>query len=220
MIFDENSSIEEILKNNEIVEFKEKRLVLASGSLSRFKIMKKLGLDFLVIPSLVDEEMLKREFGKVKTEEEAVKYVKMLSLAKAKWVKEHTKNAVILAADTVAFYKGEILEKPKDEVDARRIFSALSDSVHVAITGVCIIDDKSIDNFFRISKVKMLNIPKELQDILVKDKLTYTYAGGYCIDGNLEEKVIVEKKEFNNVLGLPIEDILVKLKEAGYDFSK
>ena len=66
----------------------------------------------------------------------------------------------------------------------------------------------------------MLNIPKVLQDILVMDELTYTYAGGYCVDGNLGDKVIVEDKEFNNVLGLPIEDIVRKLKEAGYDFSK
>lgn len=220
MLFRDIKSINDILKNNEIIEFEEKTLVLASNSLTRFRIMQKSGLEFVVVPSFIDEEGVKQEFGEVKTEEKACEYVKKLALAKAKWVKEHTRNAVVLSADTIAFYKDEILEKPKDEDDARRIFTTLSDSIHSVITGVCIIDDKMEDNFARVSPIKMLEIPKELQDELVKDKLTYTYAGGYCIDGNLGDNVIVEDSEFNNILGLPIEEIIIKLEEAGYDFSK
>lgn len=209
-----------ILENDDIIEFKEKTLVLASNSKSRLKIMENANLNFVVVPSLADEEELKKSLGRVDAEEKAVKYVKELSLAKAKWVKEHTKNAVVIAADTIAFYNGEVLEKPKDEDDARRIFSTLSNSIHVAITGVCIAYDKETDNFAKISDVKMLEIPNDLQEILLKDKLTYTYAGGYCVDGNLRDKVVIKPQDFNNVLGLPIEDIIIKLKEAGYDFSR
>jgi len=220
MFFKDVISIAETLEEGNIIEFDKKTLILASNSKSRLKIMQKADLDFVVVPSFIDEEGLKKSFGKVETQDKAIEYVKMLALAKARWVKDHTKNTVVLAADTIAFYDGEILEKPKNEEDARRIFTALSDSIHVAITGVCIIDDKLEDNFVKVSPVKMLEIPIGLQDILVKDKLTYTYAGGYCVDGNLGDKVIVDAKEFNNVLGLPIEDIMIKLKEAGYDFSK
>ena len=208
------------LLNNEIIEFKEKTLVLASKSASRIKVLEKFGLKFVAIPSLIDEEKLKIEFGEVKSEDKAADYVKRLSYEKAMWVYEHVRNAVVIGADTVAFYKDEILEKPKDEADARRIFTTLSNSTHTVLTGVCIVDDKKTDNFVKVSPIKMLDIPKELQDILVKDKLTYTYAGGYCIDGNLGEKAIVEKEDFNNILGIPIEDILEKLKEEGYDFSR
>ena len=208
------------IKSGKIVEFEDKILVLASSSVSRFNIMKNAGFKFCVIPSLLDEESLKMEFGEVKDEESAVSYVKRLAYEKALWLSKRIKNAVIIAADTVAFYKDEILEKPKDEEDARRIFSALSDSSHVAITGVCIIDEDKVDNFAKVSSVKMLCIPDELQDILVKDELTYTYAGGYCVDGNLGDRIIVKKEDFNNVMGLPIEDIKIKLEEEGYDFSK
>ena len=214
MVFDN------ILGNNETIEFPKKTLILASGSASRLKIMKNADFEFVVIPSSIDEDKLKVEFGKVEKEDDAVKYVKKLSYEKAAWLSSRVKNAVILAADTIAFYKNEILEKPKDEEDARRIFSALSNSVHVAITGVCIIDGEKINNFAKISPVKMLEIPQSLQDILVKDKLTYTYAGGYCVDGNLGDKVIVDEAEFNNVMGLPIEDIKKIFEEEGYDFSK
>lgn len=220
MFFKDNRSIKEALENNEIIEFEEKTLVLASNSNTRFRIMKKAGLKFKVIPSLSDEEELKKKFNEVDTEEKACEYVKRLALSKAKWVKEHTKNTVVIAADTIAFCNSEILEKPKDEADARRIFSLISNSVHTVITGVCIIDDEKIDNFSKVSPIKMLEISKELQDILVKDKLTYTYAGGYCIDGNLEGRAIVDAKDFDNILGLPIDEIIEKLKEAGYDFSE
>ncbi len=220
MIFKDMASVNEALAKNEIIEFSEKTLILASGSASRFKIMGNANLKFVVIPSRINEEKLKGEFGKIKTESDAEEYVKMLSYAKAEWLKSRVKNAVILAADTVAFYKNEILEKPKNEKDARRIFSTLSNSTHIAITGVCIIDGEKINNFAKISPVKMLDIPDSLQDILVKDKLTYTYAGGYCVDGNLGDKVVLDKADFNNVMGLPIEDIMKIFEEEGYDFSK
>jgi len=220
MFFKDADSIKEVLESDEIIEFEGKTLVLASNSSTRFRIMENMGLKFVVIPSLANEEELKKSFNKIDTKEKACEYVKLLALAKAKWVNEHTRNAVTIAADTVVFCEKEILEKPKDEADARRIFSLISNSVHDVITGVCIIDDQNIDNFAKASPIKMLEISKDLQDVLVKDKLTYTYAGGYCIDGNLEGKAIVNPKDFNNILGLPIEDIIIKLKEAGYDFSK
>ena len=66
----------------------------------------------------------------------------------------------------------------------------------------------------------MKEISRELQDILVKDESTYKYAGGYCIDGNLSDRAIVDEKDFDNVMGLPIDEIKKKLREAGYDFSK
>lgn len=217
---DEKDVFVEKLKNGEIIEFDRKTLILASKSLSRYKIMKKAGVNFVVIPSLAEEEKIKQIFGEVRTEGRAYEYVKMLAYEKAKWLSSRVKNGVIVAADTIAFYKDEILEKPKDENDARRIFNTLSNSVHIALTGVCIIDGEKIDNFVEVSPVKMLEIPVGLQDILVKDKLTYTYAGGYCVDGNLGDRVIVKAEDFNNVMGLPIEKILKKLEEAGYDFSE
>src|SRR5574344_374127 len=128
MIFTNTESAKAALKNGESIEFENKRLVLASGSKSRARIMNKAGFDFAVIPSLADEEGIKKEFGKVNSEEKAIEYVLKLSREKAKWLAPRIKNAVILAADTIAFYKDQILEKPKDEADARRIFDFLSDT--------------------------------------------------------------------------------------------
>lgn len=220
MMFTDTESAKSALKNGENVEFTNKTLVLGSGSMSRAKIMNRAGLNFVVLPSLTDEENIKKNFGMVDSEEKAVKYVLKLSKEKATWLASKVGNAVILSADTIAFYKDRILEKPKDEADARRIFDFLSDTTHIAITGVCIIDGDEIDNFEVISSVRMLPIPEEEKERLIKDKLTYTYAGGYCVDGNLGDKTVVKKEDFSNVMGLPVEIIIKKLKERGYDFSK
>lgn len=197
-----------------------KKLVLASGSLSRKKIMERANLDFEIVLSDIDEDKIKENIGKVDSIEKAINYVKILAYEKGKSLKDKLDDSVILSADTIAFLDNEILEKPKDEKDARRIFNMLSDTVHYAITGVSIITKDFEDNFAVVSEVRVKNIEEELQDILVQDKLTYTYAGGYCIDGMLKDKVVVEKEDFNNVMGLPIEVIIKKFKEAGYDFSK
>lgn len=203
------------------IEFEEKTLVLASGSLTRERIMKQNNIRHVIIPSLADEDSAKREFGVADSLEKAEKYVQRLSYEKAIWLKARLQNAVILAADTVAFYQNEILEKPKDEADARRIFNFLSETTHHAITGVCIVDGEKIKNFSVISPIKMLKITKEEQDVLVKNPMTYRYAGGYCIDDNFAGKTIVENKDdFNNIMGLPLKEILEYLKEEGYDFSE
>ena len=65
----------------------------------------------------------------------------------------------------------------------------------------------------------MVRTGGSIQDELVRDKLTYTYAGGYCIDGNLRDRVKVLPEDFNNVMGLPIEDIINKLEKLGYNFK-
>lgn len=197
----------------------DKVLILASMSASRAKIMDRAGLSFITAKSDAPEEELKEKFGKVDSLDKAREYVLMLSRAKARGVRGGDKNAVIIGADTIAFYKDEKLEKPKDESDARRIFSMLSGTTHYCLTGVCIIDGDYEDNFCKVSEVKMDEIPNEVQDELVRDKLTYTYAGGYCIDGNLHDRAEVLPEDFNNVMGLPIEDIIDKLKKRGYDFK-
>lgn len=197
----------------------DKILVLASNSASRAKIMSNFGLRFETVLSVAPEDALKENFGMVDTIDKAREYVLMLSREKARGAKCDKEKSVIIGADTIAFYKDEKLEKPKDEADARRIFSMLSNTVHYCLTGVCIIDGDYEDNFCKISRVEMGEISKKMQDELVRDKLTYTYAGGYCIDGNLRDKAKVLPEDFNNVLGLPIEDIIDKLNKLEYNFK-
>ena len=200
----------ETIENKEKIIFSEPTIILASKSISRRRIMEQAGISFVVLPSIVDEEKIKEEFPIIDTEELAVKYVKRLAYEKAKALEDYVENGIIIAADTIAFCANEKLEKPVDKEDARRILIKISGSKHLAITGVCIIKDKVVDNFSEASFVEMDKFEEEKIEELVNNPNTYLYAGGYCIDDNIQGYAHVEPKDYNNVMGLPLETIALK----------
>ena len=200
------------IQNNEKIIFSEPTIILASKSLSRKRIMQNAGISFVVLPSIVDEEMVKKEFPVIDTEELACKYVKKLAYEKAKALEDYVENGIIIAADTIAFCDNEKLEKPVDKEDARRILTKISASKHLAITGVCIIKDGITDNFYEKSFVEMDKFEEEKIEELINNPNTYLYAGGYCIDDNIEGYAHVALPDYSNVMGLPLQTITLKLK--------
>lgn len=196
------------IANEEVIEFADKTIVLASASITRRRIMEEADIPFVVIKNTLDEEKIKCD---ITTNESAEEYVKVLAYEKAMTLKPYLKNAIIISADTIAYCDGEKIGKPKDEADAYRILNKLSGSVHSVITGICIIDD-DIENFTVTSKITMKEFPKIKIDELVKNEKTYLYAGGYCIDDNIEGYAMYDDKDFNNIKGLPIEKIIKLIK--------
>lgn len=202
----------EAIKNNEKIIFEKTTIILASKSVSRRRIMEQAGISFVVLPSIVDEEKIKKEFPLIDTEELATKYVKKLAYEKAKALEDYVENGIIIAADTIAFCDNEKLEKPVDKEDARRILTKISGSKHLAITGVCIIKDGITDNFYETSFVEMDKFEEEKIEELINNPNTYLYAGGYCIDDNIQGYSHVAPADYSNVMGLPLQTIVLKLK--------
>lgn len=200
------------IKNNEKIIFEKTTIILASKSISRKRIMEQAGILFVVLPSIVDEEKIKKEFPVIDTEELAIKYVKKLAYEKAKALEDYVENGIIIAADTIAFCDNEKLEKPVDKEDARRILTKISGSKHLAITGVCIIKDGITDNFHETSFVGMDKFEEEKIEELIDNPNTYLYAGGYCIDDNIQGYAHVAPDDMENVMGLPLNAIMVKIK--------
>ena len=196
------------IKNNEKIIFENPTIILASKSISRKRIMEQAGISFVVLPSIVDEEKIKKEFPLINTEELATEYVKKLAYEKAKALEDYVENGIIIAADTIAFCDNEKLEKPVDIEDARRILTKISASKHVAITGVCIIKDGVTDNFHETSFVEMDKFEEEKIEELINNPNTYLYAGGYCIDDNIQGYAHVADSDMTNVMGLPLEEII------------
>ena len=87
----------------------------------------------------------------------------------------------------------------------------ISDSKHLAITGVCIIKDSVVDNFYEKSYVVMDKFEEEKIEELINDPNTYLYSGGYCIDDNIQGYAHVAENDIDNVMGLPLETILIKI---------
>ena len=174
---------------------KSLKVILASASPRRIELLKKIVEDFDVVVSNVDESI---------SFEDPAKAVQKIAERKASAIHE---NAVIIAADTIVFFK-KALGKPKDEEDAVNTLLSLNGKKHLVYTGVCVSSPNKRICFVDCTEVYF----KELSEDDIRDYVKYYLpldkAGSYGIqDGVLVEKIV---GSYDNVVGLPTE----KLKEV------
>ena len=189
------------------------KYILASMSPRRKEILSDMGLCFTVEPSDVDENI-----GVFEPE----MLVKELSLLKAVNIaSKHTgEEALIIAADTVVALKGEILGKPKDEEDAKRMLSMLSEETHSVFTGYCVSDAKSGKTVSECAETKVTFRKLTDEEIIeyIKSGEPMDKAGAYGIQGKAGKFVSDTDGEYTNVVGLP-KEALKKLLEEEFTFE-
>ncbi|MBE7085177.1 MAG: septum formation protein Maf [Clostridiales bacterium] len=147
------------------------------------------------------------------------------SLAKQKAMEvarlKEAEGKAVLGADTVVSLNGEVLGKPKDEADARRMLLALSGKKHEVYTGVCMIypDDNGERKVLveaDCTKVFFRELSKEFIEEYIRGGSPMDKAGAYGIqDGGLVEKI---EGSFSNVVGLPVElckEMIKKISSKG-----
>lgn len=189
------------------------KYILASMSPRRKEILERMGLEFSVEPSDVDENIGVTD---------PVLLVKELSLLKATNIasKHSGENVLIIAADTVVALNGEILGKPKDEDDAIRMLNMLSGATHSVFTGYCVTDAKSGKAVSKCAETKVTF--RELSDEEISEYIKsgepMDKAGAYGIQGGAGKFVTNTDGEYTNVVGLP-EDALTKLLKEEFTFE-
>src|SRR5476651_1253739 len=112
-----------------------KQLILASASPRRKQLLQLLRLPFTVYPSDIEEKLDPKLSPR--------QQVESLSQKKAKAVGSQFENALIIAADTMVAYGNEIIGKPTNENDARRMLRKLNGYVHSIVTGISLYDTKT-----------------------------------------------------------------------------
>lgn len=172
-------------------------LILASASPRRKEILQSLKLEFKVVVSVSDEIT-----EKIKPED----IVKDLALQKATNVQNLIgKNAVIIAADTIVFIDGKILEKPKDKNEAYQMLSKLQGNWHTVYTGVCILkENKGTVNYFEKSCVHMRKVSEEEIWEYIKVAQPFDKAGAYGVQDESCNFVDKVEGELETVIGLPV----------------
>ena len=173
-----------------------KKIILASKSPRRKKILEQVGLNFEVMVSDFDETKIK-----FKTPQEMVE---KLSLAKAKLIAKKNPGAIIIGADTTVIFKKEIIGKPKSKADAFRILRLLSGNTHEIVTGFTVIKGSKSITKHVISKVKFKKLSNAEIKAYVATGEPMDKAGGYGIQekGGLFMENITG--DYFNVVGLPI----------------
>lgn len=173
-------------------------LILASESPRRRELIKKITNDFVVIPSNVDESVLHIAPHDLPGE---------LSKLKAYSIFANYPNDEVLACDTVVILHGELMGKPKDKKEAFEMLSKLSGEKHVVISGYTYISkDREITRTVR-TYVYFNKLSDELINKYIESGSPMDKAGAYGIQDKEFNLVNHIDGDFDNVIGLPVEDI-------------
>lgn len=183
-------------------------LLLASSSPRRRELLAQIGVAFTVVPSRVDEDDLTRRLGAWgPASPEAL--VACLAAAKAREVAsrpETPPGALVLAADTVVVLDGEVLGKPVDEADARRMLGRLAGRVHRVVSGVAVVRarDGLLLADVEVTEVQMAPLDPDAIDRYVATGEPLDKAGSYAVQGL--GSILVERVHgcYFNVVGLPL----------------
>jgi septum formation protein len=175
----------------------DQRIVLASASPRRAELLRAAGIDFDVLPAHVDESILPGEGAR--------DYVSRLAEAKARAVHAHDSRRIVLAADTVVVVDSQILGKPVDEADARRMLKALSARPHEVLTAVSIFHPGEIvDTRIEATIVEFAPLSDADIDWYVLSGEPMDKAGAYAVQGLASRFVTRIEGSYSNVVGLPI----------------
>ena len=184
------------------------KIILASKSGVRKKILNKNGINCQVIPANVDEDQIKKSLLEEKATPEIIS--KNLAELKANKISEKKHDQLVLGADSVIDLNGELISKPVDRKEAFEILEKLNGQKHQLISSVCISKNGSmIWNLTDASNLTMKQLNSdEIKSYLVKirDKELYAY-GVYQIETDGRSLFSKIEGDEDTIMGLPVKQI-------------
>lgn len=196
------------------------KFILASGSEWRKRLLSWLNEPIEVMVSGVDES----EFE----DESAEELVERLAVAKAQKVRQSLTSSqledgrvMIVAADTVIVFEGEVLGKPEDRDDAMRMIKRLQGTEHAVVTGVCVMDADSgeMEVAFELTVVRLRPMSTTHIEQFLDTNEWQGKAGGYQILKSIDKHIAEIEGSVTNVIGLPLLMLVEMLSELGVDVS-
>ncbi len=180
-------------------------LILASASPRRAELLRQLELEFKVVPAdateIFDEQLSPRELCQLNAHR------------KARAVAKKIPDALVLGADTLVFLDGEIMGKPRDVADARRMLMQLQGRTHQVVTGVNLIHLRghrerifAVNTDVTFRPLTTGQVGDYLSKINPLDK-----AGAYAIQEHGDLIVSEISGSYSNVVGLPVEQLTAEL---------
>ena len=200
------------------------QMILASASPRRKELLEQIGAEFVICPAKGEE---------VITETDPSAVVMELSRQKAEEVasgvltynEQHAdlatpQNILVIGADTVVAYENQILGKPKDEEDARRMLTMLSGKTHSVYTGVTFVfidkEGRTGEHcFFEKTDVSLYPLKEEEIERYIQSGDPMDKAGSYGIQGRFAIHIKEIRGDYNNVVGLPVARLYQELQKLG-----
>ena len=193
---------------NMLDNLKKYKVVLASNSPRRKELLSGLGIDYEVktLPD-IDES-----FPEGLSEVETATYIARAKADVYRTIMQP--DELIITADTIVWLDGEVMGKPVDGEDARRMLRALSGKTHQVITGVCLTTVGVQKSFATVTDVTFCSLSEEEIAHYVENYRPMDKAGSYGIQewiGFVGVESI--SGSYFNVMGLPIQRLYTELKK-------
>ena len=188
-------------------DMKEKKIILASKSPRRKELLSEMGITFDIYSKEIEEHL--------DPDVEPARAVEKLAEEKAQAVFDECLDAIVIGADTVVCVDHEILGKPKDREDARRMLEKLSGSTHQVIGGVALLSKEKRIVFSCVTTVHFYELSEEQILAYIDSNEPMDKAGAYGIQGLGKQFVEGIEGDYFNVVGLPVSRVLRALKEFG-----
>ena len=184
------------------------KIILASNSKVRKKILDENEIKCKVFPSNIDEESVKKSLLKENTNPEIIS--KNLAELKANKISLKFNDEIVIGADSVIDVNNELVSKPKNRKEALQILKKLNDKTHYLISSVCISKNGSmIWNYTDKAALTMKYLTdKQLEEYLSKitDEALYAY-NVYQIEGEGRSLFSKIEGDENTIMGLPVNKI-------------
>ena len=184
------------------------KIILASKSEVRKKILEESGINCIIEPSNIDEDLIKESLLKENATPKLIS--KNLAELKANKVSQKKNGNLVLGADSIINLNGEIISKPLNRDEALQILKKLNGKKHQLISSVCVSKNGSmIWNYTDIAILTMKQMSEdELKSYLmkIKDKELYAY-NVYQIEGEGRSLFSKIEGDENTIMGLPINQI-------------
>ena len=184
------------------------RLILASGSPRRSKLLAELGVDFEVRPVEIDESQSAGESPQAL----------VIRLAREKAEAERPPGSLILAADTMVVLDGNALGKPDNDATARVMLRQLAGKTHTVVTGVALydVDRDTLVAELETSEVQIAAMEEEEIDWYVATGEPLDKAGSYAIQGLGAMFVEGISGNYSNIVGLPLPLTRALFRKLGF----
>lgn len=190
-----------------MISKQNKKIILASGSPRRKEMLLASGIPFEIVVANIDEKPLENEGGH--------DYVTRNALEKGMAVsKQFSHDEFILSADTIVVTKEDkILEKPIDEEHAREMLRLLSGNTHLVLSGYSIIQNSKelISRIIETTVTFRILSDYEINSY-INTKEPFDKSGGYGIQGKAMGFIKSINGSYTNVMGLPLSEVLIDLK--------
>ena len=189
-----------------------KTIYLASRSPRRAELLTQIGLDFIVLPSDIDETPM--------LDEQSHAYVLRLAAEKAQacyasLIAQSSLIYPVLAADTTVSIDGKILGKPQDDDDAFQMLTSMSGRWHEVHTGIALATSDGMKVAISTTKVEMAKLSDETILAYVATGEPLDKAGAYGIQGLAGALIKRIEGSYSGVMGLPIYETAQLLGQAG-----